>query len=136
MKRLGNSGVLVVGMTALSFQAAAEGNAEVGEKLFKGFLDCSACHSLEAKGTKVGPTLAGIFGRKAGSVEGYKMYSEAMVNSGVVWNEETLGAFLKDPMKFIPESKMEYQPGGNVPRVRSDQHLADLIAYLKKATAQ
>jgi cytochrome c len=136
MKRFGFVGVLVMGVIALAGQAAAEGDAAKGEKLFKGFLGCNSCHSLEAGETKVGPTLAGLFGRKAGSVEGYKRYSKAMVNSEVVWNEETLSEFLKNPKKLIPENKMEYSPGGKVPRVSSDQYRADLIAYLKEATAQ
>ena len=136
MKRLGFVGVLVAGMIALAGQAAAEGDAAKGEKLFKGFLQCSSCHSLEAGETKVGPPLAGLFGRKAGSVEGFKRYSKAMANSKVIWDEETLSEFLENPKKFIPENKMEFSPGGIVPRVSSDQHRADLIAYLKEATAQ
>ena len=136
MKRFGFVGVLVSGMIALAGQAAAEGDAAKGEKLFKGFLQCSSCHSLEAGETKVGPTLAGLFGSKAGSVEGFKRYSKAMANSKVIWDEETLSEFLENPKKFIPENKMEFSPGGIVPRVSSDQHRADLIAYLKEATAQ
>ncbi len=136
MKRFGLVGVLVAGMIALAGQAAAEGDVAKGEKLFKGFLQCSSCHSLEAGETKVGPTLAGLFGRKAGSVEGYKRYSTAMTNSTVIWDEETLSEFLKNPKKIIPENTMEFEPGGMVPRVSSDQHRADLIAYLKEATAQ
>ncbi len=136
MKRFGFVGVLVAGMIALAGQAAAEGDAAKGEKLFKGFLQCSSCHSLEVGETKVGPTLAGLFGRKAGSVEGFKRYSKAMANSQVIWDEETLSEFLKAPRKFIPENKMEFEPGGIVPRVSSAQHRADLIAYLKEATAQ
>ncbi len=135
MKRFWFVGVLVAGMIALAGQAVAEGDAAKGEKLFKGFLQCSACHSLEVGETKVGPTLAGLFGRKAGSVEGFKQYSKAMANSEVVWDEETLSEFLTDPKKFIPENKMEFRPN-IVPRVSSDQHRADLIAYLKEATAQ
>ena len=136
MRCSGIVGFLVAGMIALAGQAAAEGDAAKGEKLFKGFLDCSSCQSLEPGETKVGPTLAGLFGRKAGSVEGYKRYSKAMANSEVVWDEENLSEFLKNPKKFIPENTMEFEPGGMVPRVSSDQHRADLIAYLKEATAQ
>lgn len=136
MRCSGIVGFLVAGTIALAGQAAAEGDAAKGEKLFKGFLQCSSCHSLEAGETKVGPTLAGLFGRKAGSAEGYKRYSEAMANSKVIWDEETLSEFLKNPRKLIPENKMEFSPGGMVPRVSSAQHRADLIAYLKEATAQ
>ncbi len=128
--------VLVAVMSALAGQATAEGDAVKGEKLFNGFLLCSSCHSLETGETKTGPTLAGLFGRKAGSVEGYNRYSKTMANSDVVWDEETLIEFLTDPKKFIPENKMEFTPGGVVPRVSSAQHRANLIAYLQKATAQ
>ncbi len=136
MRCSGIVGFLVAGMIALAGQAAAEGDVAKGEKLFKGFLQCSSCHSLKAGETKVGPTLAGLFGRKAGSAEGYKRYSEAMANSKVIWDEETLSEFLKNPRNLIPENKMEFEPGGLVPRVSSAQHRADLIAYLKEATAQ
>ena len=124
-------------MFALAGQAVAEGDPAKGEKLFKGFLNCSNCHSLDAGETKVGPTLAGLFGRKAGSVEGFKQYSEAIVNSGVVWDEETLNKFLKNPKEFIPgNSMMIGRYYIRDPSVSSDPHRADLIAYLKLITAQ
>ena len=131
MKSFRLIGVLVLCVFALAGQAVAEGDPAKGEKLFKGFLNCSNCHSLDAGETKVGPTLAGLFGRKAGSVEGFKQYSEAMVNSGVVWDEETLSKFLKNPKEFIPGNSMMI-----VRSVSSDRHRADLIAYLKLITAQ
>ncbi len=135
MKRFWFVGVLVAGMTALAGQAVAEGDAAKGEKLFKGFLRCYHCHSLEPGVTKVGPTFAGLFGRKAGSVVGFDQYSEAMVNSGVVWDKETLNEFLSGPQKFIPGNGM-MEGGRVVGHVSSDMHRADLIAYLKKATKQ
>ena len=130
LKRFGFVVALVAGVTALAGQAAAEGDVAKGEKLFKGYVRCSICHSLEAGEMKTGPTLAGLFGRKAGSVEGFKHYSKAMVNSELVWEEETLSKFLKNPKKYIPENKMDFRG------VNSDQQRADLIAYLKEATAQ
>lgn len=135
MKCIWFVGVLVAGMTALTGQAAAEGDAAKGEKLFKGFLRCNNCHSLEPGVTKVGPTLAGLIGRKAGSVEGFNQYSEAMVNSGVVWDKETLNEFLSGPQKYIPGNGM-MEGGRIVGYVSSDRHRADLIAYLKEATTQ
>jgi cytochrome c len=135
MKFLRLIGVLVLCVIAITGQAVADGDPAKGEKLFKGFLNCSNCHSLDAGETKVGPTLAGLFGRKAGSVEGFNQYSEAMVNSGVVWDEETLNAFLKNPKDFIPGNSMMME-GYYIRPVSSDQHRADVITYLKEVTAQ
>ena len=139
MKSFRLAGVLVLCVIALPGQALAEGDPAKGEKLFKGFLRCSNCHSLDAGETKIGPTLAGLFGRKAGSLEGFKQYSEAMMNSGVVWDEETLNKFLKNPKEFVPGNSMVNSmltEGNYIRPVSSDRHRADLIAYLKLITAQ
>ena len=66
---------------------------------------CKACHSLDAGKHRTGPSLAGVFGRKAGGAEGYK-YSDAMLNSDVIWDATTLDAHLKDVPNFIPGNKM------------------------------
>ena len=135
MKRFWVVGVLVASMTTLTSQAVAEGDAAKGEKLFKGFLRCNNCHSLEPGVTKVGPTLAGIIARKAGSVKGFNQYSEAMVNSGIVWDKETLNEFFSGPQEYIPWNGMI--EGGRIGGyVSSDRHRADLIAYLIKASTQ
>ena len=126
MKSFGFVGVFMAGMIALAGQAAAEGDAAKGEKLYK---RCGTCHSLEAGKKKIGPTLAGLFGREAGSVEGFK-YSKAMASSDVVWDEETLNEYLTNPKKFIPKNKMAFRG------LKKDQQRADLIAYLKEATAR
>lgn len=105
--------------------AAAEGDAEEGEKVFR---RCMACHSLEPGQHRVGPSLAGVFGREAGIVEGFGRYSDAMKNADVVWNEENLDAYLKDPKSFIPGNKMVF------PGLRKAEDRADVIAYLEQAT--
>ena len=127
MKIKGCLPVLVAGVIAVaSHSAAAEGDVAKGEKLYK---RCAACHSLEAGKKKVGPSLAGVFGRTAGTLEGFK-YSKAMVASEVVWDEETIDQYLEKPKTFIPKNKMAF-PGFKKPEQR-----ADVIAYLKEATAQ
>ena len=112
---------------ALVTTAAADAavDAKRGEQLFN--TQCRPCHSLEAGKNGIGPTLHGLFGRKAGSVPGYS-YSAAMKNSGVVWNEDTLRKYLADPKKFIPGDKMIF------PGIKDEAQLDDLLAYLKQAT--
>lgn len=91
------------------------------------FAKCSACHTLTADGgNKAGPPLAGLFGRRAGSVATYA-YSPALRESNIVWTEETVARlFDVGPDRFVPGSKMPLQRLSN-PRDRTD-----LIAYLKR----
>jgi cytochrome c len=105
--------------------AAAEGDPANGQKVFA---KCKACHTLEAGKNKVGPSLAGLFGRPAGNVEGFK-YSDAMRESGIVWDEQTLQHYLENPKAAVPGTKMIFV-GLKKPEDRDD-----VIAYLKKATA-
>jgi cytochrome c len=121
MKR---SGVLLAALLlAASAARAADGDAARGEAIYQ---RCLACHSLEHD--RVGPRHCGLFGRKAGSLPGYA-YSPAMKKHGVTWNEETLDHFLENPLETVPGTKMGYAG------VKNPQERADLIAYLKQATA-
>jgi cytochrome c len=71
------------------------------------FAQCAACHSVEPGKNGVGPSLAGVFGSKAGSAAGYP-YSPANQNSGLTWDEATLDEYLTAPMKKVPGTKMTY----------------------------
>eukprot|EP01120_Amphizonella_sp_Union-15-10_P004279 TRINITY_DN1490_c0_g1_i1.p1 TRINITY_DN1490_c0_g1~~TRINITY_DN1490_c0_g1_i1.p1 ORF type:complete len:116 (-),score=20.90 TRINITY_DN1490_c0_g1_i1:24-350(-) len=103
------------------------GDVGRGEKLFKG--RCAQCHTLEKGGSnKQGPNLYGLFGRKAGTLVGYN-YSAGNQKSGVIWEEGTLFEYLFNPKKYIPGTKM------NFPGFKKEQERADVIAYLKQATA-
>jgi cytochrome c len=114
---------VVVLATIAASPALAEGDAAAGEKVYK---KCKTCHSLEAGKNKLGPNLAGIFGRQAGSVEGYK-YSAAMASSGIVWDEATMDAFVAKPKDVVPKTKMAFAG------LKKEVQRQDLIAYLKEA---
>ena len=88
------------------------------------FSICKACHSVERGKTIIGPSLHGVFGRKAGSLAGAS-YSPAMAGSGLLWDEATLDAFLTSPMVKVPGTRMTYA-GQADPAKR-----AAIIAYLK-----
>ena len=77
-------------------------DASEGRDLF--IRQCIGCHAFACN--KQGPRLGGLFGRTAGSVEDYGYYSEGLKNSDIVWSEETLDAWLKDPGKIAPQSVM------------------------------
>ncbi|MBO6775969.1 MAG: c-type cytochrome [Marinibacterium sp.] len=100
-----------------------------GERQF--MRKCSICHALEAgPSRKAGPTLHGLFGRRAGTVTGYA-YSPTLDGSAIVWSDETIDAlFDEGPDHYIPGSKMPMQV------ITKSADRADLIAFLKRATAK
>ncbi len=99
-----------------------------GAPLFK---KCARCHSLSTNGKRrSGPNLAGLFGRAAGSVEGYN-YSDALTGVDFKWNEKTLfQLFDKGPAKYLPGTKMPMQ------QVPDAEKLIQLVDYLKEITAK
>jgi cytochrome c len=103
--------------------ALADGDAARGEKKFE---ECAACHKIAPGEDNVGPSLHGVFGRKAGTLADFR-YSPALKRSGITWTAQTLDTFLADPQKVIPANRMPYAGLAEA----SDR--ADLIAYLQKA---
>jgi len=101
--------------------ASLTGDAANGKRVFG---KCMACHTMEAGQNRVGPSLFEIVGKPAGSVAGFK-YSPAMTESGVVWNDEALHDYLKNPKAFMPRNRMMF------PGVPSAQDRADVIAFLQ-----
>jgi len=89
------------------------------------FQECAACHSTTPGEHMTGPSLAKIWQRKAGTVEGFHRYSEAMKHVNVVWSEVTLDQWLSNPDKVIPGTSMTF------PGLREGRARQDVIAYLK-----
>ena len=101
--------------------AVAGGDARQGAADFRA---CAPCHSVQPNRDMTGPSLAGVWHRKAGSVKSFDRYSPALKSAGIVWDAETLDGWLKDPAQFVPHNRMTF-PGIADARVRRD-----LIAYL------
>jgi cytochrome c len=113
-------------LLALLTGAVAPGlaaDAARGEQLF---VECASCHTLEKGVHNVGPSLNGLFQRKAGAFEDYR-YSPAMKRSNITWTPEELDKFIADPQMIVPANRMPYAGMTNA----ADR--ADLLAYLQRA---
>jgi cytochrome c len=101
------------------------GDATQGAKLFGA---CAARHSLVPDRNMTGPSLAGIWGRKAGSLKSFDRYSAALKSSEVVWDQKTLDAWLSSPAAFVPGNSMKFAG------ITDSQQRAELIAFLEGAS--
>jgi cytochrome c len=106
--------------------ATLSGDPERGERVFA---QCQSCHSIDAGVNRTGPSLHGIIGRVAGSVEGFR-YSDANRNSGITWSEQELFDYLENPRARVPGTTMAFAG------IRNAQQRADLIAHLKHESAE
>lgn len=119
----------IIGMTfaLFPFVVQAAGDVTQGAAVFK---KCAACHNVDKPENKIGPYLMGVVGRKAGSVESYPNYSDAMKKAGdrgLVWDDENLAQYLAAPAKFIPGNRMPFSG------LKSPDDIANLEAFLKGA---
>jgi cytochrome c len=118
MKVIGSLALALGGaLIALPFSASAADAPPA-------FTQCKACHNVEAGKNGIGPSLAGVFGRKVGQAEGFK-YSEPHLKSGLTMDEATLTKYLADPKGVIPGNKMVFLGLKNPDDVKA------VIAYLK-----
>ena len=115
------AGVALLGFGLVVPGSAMAGDAVKGKKVFK---KCKACHYVDKEKNKTGPHLVNLMGREAGSIGGYK-YSKAMKASGIIWDEETLTAYLRTPKKYVKGTKMVFAG------LKKDADIANVIAYLK-----
>jgi cytochrome c len=106
--------------------AAADGNPERGQRVYGA---CAPCHSLEPNRNMTGPSLAELWNRKAGTLASFTRYSPALKSSDVVWNDKSLDEWIDDPQHFIPGNQMTF------PGIKNAQQRADLLAFLRSATA-
>ena len=117
--------LVLILFASLAPVAARGADAAAGEAQFN---KCKICHSINAGGPAiVGPNLHGVFGRKAGTLDNFA-YSEAMKESGIVWDDETMAKYLRNPKEVVPGGKMAF------PGIKDEAQLADLLAYLHQAT--
>jgi cytochrome c len=125
--RITFAAALSVAVAIAAGEAPAQSGSEArGERLFN--QQCKACHTVDKGGASpLGPNLHGLFGRKAGTGGGFQS-SEAMIRSGIVWDDKTLAEYLKDPKGRVPGGKMVYAG------MKQEAQLEDMVAYLKKAT--
>jgi cytochrome c len=112
----------MLGKSAGGIEAAlaGDGDAARGKAVFE--KRCTGCHALDAD--REGPRLAGVYGRKAGSVTGFN-YSAGLKNLGLTWTDATLEKWLSDPDMVVPDNNMSFA-------VRKAEERRDLIAYLKR----
>jgi cytochrome c len=127
MQRIFVALALILAAITGAASANAAGDAKAGARAFSA---CAACHSLEPGRHMTGPSLAHLWGRKAGIAEGFARYSPALKSADVVWNEKTLDAWLADPKAFVPGNTMTF------PGIKDAKARTDLIGFLKSADAE
>ena len=112
----------------LSFESSAADECDLdnGASVFQ----CAACHRyVPTNLDKSGPNLHGLYGRKSGTLATYRAgYSDAMINAGILWDEDTLDDFLANPGKYVASTAMVFLG------VRNGKDRSDLICFLKAAT--
>lgn len=118
--------IIVASTKALSSCAvAASGDVPRGQHDFR---LCAPCHSLEPDRNMTGPSLANLWGRKAGFLPSFERYSDALRSSGIVWDDRSLDGWLTEPDRMVPDNVMPFNG------IKDPQDRADLLAFLKEAT--
>ncbi|MCK1490065.1 cytochrome c family protein [Bradyrhizobium sp. 180] len=117
--------VAALAVVLVSPPALAQNSLARGEQDFRA---CAACHSLETDRDMTGPSLANLWGRKAGSLPSFERYSDALKASGIVWDDRSLDGWLTEPARMVPDNAMPFDG------IKDGRTRADLLAFLKEAT--
>src|SRR6266567_4544242 len=123
MKRL--AFLALAAMALLSPALAEQDDTSRGQQDFRA---CAPCHSLEPDRNMTGPSLADLWGRKAGSLPSFERYSDALKSSGIIWDDRALDGWLTDPQRMVPDNDMPFAG------IKDARARADLLAFLKDAT--
>jgi cytochrome c len=115
----GAAAFLLALVLAISTGSVPAADAEHGKTLFQ---TCAACHS--ERPDALGPSLKGVVGRKSAALEDFR-YSNPMKRANLLWDEDNLRAYIKDPQSKVKGNRMPY--GG----LTDDTDIEDIIAYLK-----
>ena len=116
-------------LMALAGTAQAQDSTEMVKNGAQAYRICAACHSLQPGVHLSGPSLANLWGKKAAKVGDYGRYTEALKKAGIIWDEDTLNAWLADPQAMVPGTTMVFRG------VEEDQTRVNLIAFLRQALA-
>lgn len=125
-----NWAAVLIALSFIGFQcneawASESGDPQEGAAVFA---KCKACHQVgDGASNRVGPHLNGVFGRRAGSVDGFK-YSMSMRRAGsdeLIWTHDTLDAFIENPKSLVSKSRMSFRG------LKNDTDRANLLAYLR-----
>lgn len=106
---------------ALAIQPAGAADIDHGKQLFQA---CAACHGKDGTGGTLGPSLVGVAGRKAGTLDDFR-YSNAMQRSNVVWDDASLREYVTNPQAKVKGNRMPFSGVG------SDRDADDIVAYMK-----
>jgi cytochrome c len=127
MRELRDALLIAAGlMSVIATPASSAGDAERGAALFRA---CAPCHSLKPDQNMTGPSLAGLWERKAGSLASFDRYSPALKSSEIVWDDKSLDVWLKSPQSLVQHNGMIFKG------IPDAQQRSDLIAFLKVAGA-
>ncbi len=122
--RCGRAFAALIGLLsfAVGNGSSAAGDPKRGAQVFQA---CIACHSVQGGEHMTGPSLAHIWNRKAGTVEKFLRYSDALKSADIVWNEATLDKWLSDPAQLVPGTSMTFSG------LKGSRDRQDVIAYLQ-----